>query len=75
MWQKAESCSSDHCSFFSAGYPTFNFSAQEETFFWQEWHSPSDTFEFMTAKAGGPEYGIWFQQFDVDCSRFVCSSR
>ena len=21
--------------------------------FWQEWHSPSDTLEFMTAKAGG----------------------
>ena len=56
MWQKAESCSSDHCSFFSAGYPTFNFfSPGGDISFWQEWHSPSDTFEFMTAKAGGPE--------------------
>ena len=56
MWQKAESCSSDHCSFFSAGYPTFNFfSPGGDISFWQEWHSPSDTFEFMTAKAGGPD--------------------
>ncbi len=54
-WQIAESCSSDHCSFFSAGYPTFNFfSPGGDISFWQEWHSPSDTLEFMTAKAGGP---------------------
>ena len=55
-WQIAESCSSDHCSFFSEGYPTFNFfSPGGDISFWQEWHSPSDTLEFMTAKAGGPE--------------------
>ncbi|MDP6865467.1 MAG: M28 family peptidase, partial [Candidatus Poseidoniaceae archaeon] len=54
-WQIAESCASDHCSFFSAGYPTFNFfSPGGDISFWQEWHSPSDTLEFMTAKAGGP---------------------
>ncbi len=53
-WQIAESCASDHCSFFSEGYPTFNFfSPGGDISFWQEWHSPSDTFEFMTAKAGG----------------------
>ena len=53
-WQIAESCASDHCAFFSAGYPTFNFfSPGGEISFWQEWHSPSDTLEFMTAKAGG----------------------
>ena len=55
-WQIAESCASDHCSFFSAGYPTFNFfSPGGDISFWQEWHSPSDTLEFMTAKAGGPD--------------------
>jgi len=55
-WQIAESCASDHCAFFSAGYPTFNFfSPGGDISFWQEWHSPSDTLEFMTAKAGGPE--------------------
>jgi len=55
-WEIAESCASDHCSFFSAGYPTFNFfSPGGDISFWQEWHSPSDTLEFMTAKAGGPE--------------------
>ena len=53
-WQIAESCASDHCSFFSAGYPTFNFfSPGGDISFWQEWHSPSDTLEFMTARAGG----------------------
>ena len=53
-WQIAESCASDHCSFFSAGYPTFNFfSPGGDISFWQEWHSPSDTLEFTTAKAGG----------------------
>jgi Zn-dependent M28 family amino/carboxypeptidase len=53
-WQIAESCASDHCSFFSADYPTFNFfSPGGEISFWQEWHSPSDTLDFMTAKAGG----------------------
>ena len=53
-WQIAESCASDHCSFFSADYPTFNFfSPGGDISFWQEWHSPSDTLEFMTAKAGG----------------------
>ena len=55
-WQIAESCASDHCAFFSAGYPTFNFfSPGGDISFWQEWHSPSDTLEFMTAKAGGPD--------------------
>lgn len=55
-WQIAESCASDHCSFFSAGFPTFNFfSPGGDISFWQEWHSPSDTLEFMTAKAGGQE--------------------
>lgn len=55
-WQIAESCASDHCSFFSAGYPTFNFfSPGGDISFWQEWHSPSDTLEFMTAKAGGED--------------------
>ena len=55
-WQIAESCASDHCAFFSAGFPTFNFfSPGGDISFWQEWHSPSDTLEFMTAKAGGPE--------------------
>ena len=40
----------------SAGYPTFNFfSPGGDISFWQEWHSPSDTLEFMTAKAGGQE--------------------
>ena len=53
-WEIAESCASDHCSFFSAGFPTFNFfSPGGDISFWQEWHSPSDTLEFMTAKAGG----------------------
>jgi len=53
-WNIAESCASDHCSFFSADFPTFNFfSPGGEISFWQEWHSPSDTLEFMTAKAGG----------------------
>ena len=53
-WQIAESCASDHCSFFSADFPTFNFfSPGGDISFWQEWHSPSDTLEFMTAKAGG----------------------
>ena len=56
MWNIAESCASDHCAFFSEGYPTFNFfSPGGEISFWQEWHSPSDTLEFMTAKAGGQE--------------------
>jgi len=55
-WSIAESCASDHCSFFSEGYPTFNFfSPGGEISFWQEWHSPSDTLEFMTAKAGGQD--------------------
>jgi Zn-dependent M28 family amino/carboxypeptidase len=53
-WSIAESCASDHCAFFSADFPTFNFfSPGGEISFWQEWHSPSDTLEFMTAKAGG----------------------
>lgn len=55
-WQISESCASDHCAFFSEGYPTFNFfSPGGDISFWQEWHSPSDTLEFMTAKAGGQE--------------------
>ncbi|MEJ6664519.1 MAG: M28 family peptidase [Euryarchaeota archaeon] len=55
-WEIEESCASDHCAFFSEGYPTFNFfSPGGDISFWQEWHSPSDTLEFMTAKAGGQE--------------------
>jgi hypothetical protein len=55
-WLIAESCASDHCAFFSADFPTFNFfSPGGEISFWQEWHSPSDTLDFMTAKAGGQE--------------------
>ena len=53
-WAAAESCASDHCSFFSADYATFNFfSAGGDASFWQEWHSGSDSLDFMVAKAGG----------------------
>jgi hypothetical protein len=55
-WQAAESCASDHCSFFTNGYATFNFfSAGGDASFWQEWHSPTDTLDFMVAKAGGDD--------------------
>ncbi len=53
-WAAAESCASDHCSFFSADYATFNFfSAGGDASFWQEWHSGTDNLDFMVAKAGG----------------------
>jgi len=55
-WQSAESCASDHCSFFSNDYATFNFfSAGGDISFWQEWHSGSDNLDFMVAKAGGED--------------------
>jgi Zn-dependent M28 family amino/carboxypeptidase len=55
-WQAAESCASDHCSFFTSGYATFNFfSAGGDASFWQEWHSPTDTLDFMVGKAGGED--------------------
>ena len=55
-WASAESCASDHCSFFSSGYATFNFfSAGGDASFWQEWHSGTDNLDFMVAKAGGEE--------------------
>jgi len=55
-WQAAESCASDHCSFFTHGFATFNFfSAGGDASFWQEWHSPTDTLDFMVGKAGGSD--------------------
>ena len=55
-WESAESCASDHCSFFTQGYATFNFfSAGGDVSFWQEWHSVSDNLDFMVTKAGGEE--------------------
>ena len=55
-WQAAESCASDHCSFFSSGYATFNFfSAGGDASFWQEWHSGTDNLDFMVTKAGGSD--------------------
>ena len=55
-WQAAESCASDHCSIFTHGYATFNFfSAGGDASFWQEWHSPTDTLDFMVSKAGGED--------------------
>ena len=55
-WESAESCASDHCSFFTQGYATFNFfSAGGDASFWQEWHSVSDNLDFMVTKAGGEE--------------------
>jgi len=55
-WESAESCASDHCSFFSEGYATFNFfSAGGDASFWQEWHSGTDNLEFMVQKAGGED--------------------
>ena len=55
-WESAESCASDHCSFFSQGYATFNFfSAGGDASFWQEWHSGTDNLDFMVAKAGGED--------------------
>ena len=55
-WESAESCASDHCSFFSAGFATFNFfSAGGDVSFWQEWHSGTDNLDFMVTKAGGEE--------------------
>ena len=55
-WQISESCADLIIAPFSVRYPTFNFfSPGGDISFWQEWHSPSDTLEFMTAKAGGQE--------------------
>ncbi|HIF45417.1 MAG TPA: M28 family peptidase [Candidatus Poseidoniales archaeon] len=55
-WASAESCASDHCSFFSQGYATFNFfSAGGDASFWQEWHSGTDNLDFMVQKAGGED--------------------
>ena len=55
-WLSEESCASDHCSFFTNDYATFNFfSAGGDASFWQEWHSVSDNLDFMVAKAGGEE--------------------
>lgn len=55
-WESAESCASDHCSFFSNGYATFNFfSAGGDASFWQEWHSGTDNLDFMVTKAGGED--------------------
>jgi hypothetical protein len=55
-WESAESCASDHCSFFTQGYATFNFfSAGGDASFWQEWHSVSDNLDFMVTKAGGED--------------------
>jgi hypothetical protein len=55
-WQSAESCASDHCSFFSNDYATFNFfSAGGDISFWKEWHSGTDNLDFMVTKAGGED--------------------
>ncbi len=55
-WESAESCASDHCSFFSNDYATFNFfSAGGDISFWQEWHSGTDNLDFMVTKAGGED--------------------
>jgi len=55
-WQSEESCASDHCSFFTNDYATFNFfSAGGDVSFWQEWHSGSDNLDFMVTKAGGEQ--------------------
>ena len=55
-WESAESCASDHCSFFTHDYATFNFfSAGGDISFWQEWHSGSDNLDFMVTKAGGED--------------------
>jgi len=55
-WVAAESCASDHCSFFSKGFATFNFfSAGGDASFWQEWHSGTDNLDFMVMKAGSEE--------------------
>ena len=55
-WESAESCASDHCSFFTSGFATFNFfSAGGDISFWQEWHSGTDNLDFMVTKAGGSE--------------------
>ena len=55
-WVSEESCASDHCSFFTKDYATFNFfSAGGDASFWQEWHSVSDNLDFMVSKAGGED--------------------
>jgi Zn-dependent M28 family amino/carboxypeptidase len=55
-WVAAESCASDHCSFFSKGFATFNFfSAGGDASFWQEWHSGTDNLDFMVMKAGSED--------------------
>jgi hypothetical protein len=55
-WQSAESCASDHCSFFTHDFATFNFfSAGGDASFWQEWHSGTDNLDFMVTTAGGED--------------------
>jgi len=55
-WAGGESCASDHCSFFTQDYATFNFfSAGGDASFWQEWHSGTDNLDFMVQKAGGED--------------------
>ena len=55
-WLSEETCASDHCSFFTNDFATFNFfSAGGDASFWQEWHSGTDNLDFMVAKAGGEE--------------------
>jgi hypothetical protein len=55
-WASEESCASDHCSFFTNDYATFNFfSAGGDASFWQEWHSGTDNLDFMVTKAGGED--------------------
>ena len=56
FWLSEETCASDHCSFFTHDFATFNFfSAGGDASFWQEWHSVSDNLDFMVAKAGGED--------------------
>lgn len=55
-WASEETCASDHCSFFTNDYATFNFfSAGGDISFWQEWHSGTDNLDFMVTKAGGSD--------------------
>ena len=55
-WASEETCASDHCSFFTNDYATFNFfSAGGDISFWQEWHSGTDNLDFMVTKAGGED--------------------
>jgi hypothetical protein len=55
-WISEETCASDHCSFFTNDFATFNFfSAGGDASFWQEWHSGTDNLDFMVTKAGGED--------------------